>query len=116
MVNFLLSTRERNAGPSIDAHMTDAGFQVNVGVDKRRGFVFGGNAANCGTWMDKMGGNGKPATPRNGAAGEIPVNRFINPTMFGTLQLSYIPQKPAYQITIPFILLCLLSSFSPHFS
>jgi glycogen debranching enzyme len=51
--------------------MTPDGFNVDIVTDWTKGFILGGNEHNCGTWMDKMGVGGVPATPRDGAAIEI---------------------------------------------
>ncbi|EAY03049.1 Amylo-alpha-1,6-glucosidase family protein [Trichomonas vaginalis G3] len=69
--------REWNAGSQIDSDMSENGFNVDVVTDFSTGFVIGGNAQNCGTWMDKNGsselaGNkGIPGSPRDGADVEI---------------------------------------------
>ena len=72
-----ISFREHNAGPNLDMQMKDAGFDIDIYVDWKTGFIFGGNEYNCGTWMDKMGESAKagtkgvPGTPRDGAPVEI---------------------------------------------
>lgn len=69
--------RESGAGELLDAVMQEAGFNIDIYLDKRLGFLIGGNSFNCGTWMDKMGesskaGNyGVPSTPRDGAPIEL---------------------------------------------
>ncbi|CAO1628195.1 unnamed protein product [Parajaminaea phylloscopi] len=69
--------REHDAGPKIDEHMKDEGFNIDIETDWTTGIIFGGNASNCGTWQDKNGsstkaGNrGVPGSPRDGAAIEI---------------------------------------------
>lgn len=68
--------REWNAGYQIDEHMRDEGFNIDIVVDDTYGLVSGGNASNCGTWMDKMGScdwvnRGVPGSSRHGANIEI---------------------------------------------
>ena len=52
------------------------GFEISAGIDPETGFIVGGNKHNCGTWMDKMGENGVPATSRDGAAIELTVGFY----------------------------------------
>ena len=65
-----ISFREKGAGPGLDNHLNNKGFDVTAGISKETGFVFGGSSANGGTWMNAIGkssmaGNlGIPATPR----------------------------------------------------
>ncbi|KAF9499398.1 glycoside hydrolase family 13 protein [Pleurotus eryngii] len=72
-----ISFREYNAGPNLDMQMKGEGFDIDIRVDWETGLILGGNAHNCGTWMDKMGESeragtkGVPGTPRDGAPIEI---------------------------------------------
>lgn len=72
-----ISFREYNAGPNLDMQMKGEGFDIAIRVDWETGLILGGNAHNCGTWMDKMGESeragtkGVPGTPRDGAPIEI---------------------------------------------
>ena len=85
-INF----REWNSS-QIDDCMDDQGFNISLVADWRTGFIYGGNRANCLTWMDKMGssykaGNrGIPATPRNGAPIELTALLYVGLKMMKML-------------------------------
>jgi len=57
--------------------METEGFNINLKLDVKTGFIIGGNWRNCLTWMDKMGSSelaenkGYPATSRDGAPIEM---------------------------------------------
>ena len=69
--------REWLGGLSIDQHMSENGFFIELSMDLETGFILGGNSSNCLTWMDKMGSSkkacnkGVPSTPRDGSPIEM---------------------------------------------
>ncbi|KAE8152417.1 glycogen debranching enzyme [Aspergillus avenaceus] len=77
IIEVIQEVFQRHAGGLSFREYNAEGFQINVNVDWKTGFIFGGSQTNCGTWQDKMGesekaGNkGHPGTPRDGAAIEI---------------------------------------------
>ena len=95
-----LAFREDNAGYQLDRVMSDEGFNNQIGVDGKTGFVFGGNRWNCGTWMDKMGssenaGNkGQPGSPRDGSAVElVGLSRAIIDWLIQMIDQGFYPYK-----------------------
>ena len=71
--------------------MKSNGFNVEIFTHPETGFCHGGNADNCGTWMDKMGSvpglnQGVPATPRDGAPIELVALQYSVLTFFADLK------------------------------
>jgi glycogen debranching enzyme len=54
-----ISFREWKAGMQLDSNMDTEGFQIDLCLNVKTGFIVGGNHRNCLTWMDKMGSSHK---------------------------------------------------------
>jgi glycogen debranching enzyme len=61
--------REHYAGDKLDHAMSPHGFDIQCGVHRDTGLVYGGNVFNCGTWMGKL------ATPHDGTL--RPINGLV---------------------------------------
>ena len=113
-----------DSGPNLDILMNDKGFNIDIDVDMKTGFIFGGNQFNCGTWMDKMGASEKaankgiPATPRDGAAIEI-VSLLASTLQWiiddNILQVDGIPVKDESFFTFKMWLSNITENFEKHF-
>ena len=69
-INF----KEWFAGHDLEQYLRHMGFEIKININNINGFIFGGNSANNGTWMDRLNkdhNNKGPFTPRDGADIEI---------------------------------------------